>query len=192
MFAFGLLLGPAAVNAADEESLIKSPEINAEKAEVKEEGIEAKEILEKADVKKEEKKEVADESGENDDADEEAAVLYLKAQSFLENDITQKAEEEFNNIIKNYSGTWWAELSYIKLAGVEMKTERSADAIALLKEFAGKYPDSFLNEKADYSLCLAYVLNKDKKDAQESIKEFIKKYPDSKKIKDAKNLLKQL
>jgi len=186
VFALGLLFSPAAVRAAEPE--IKSPEKTAEKAEVKEEDNEAKEIPEKADLKKEEAADVDDE----DDADEDAAVLYLKAQSLLENDITRKAEDEFKTIIKNYSGTWWAELSYVKLAGIEMKSGKSASAIELLNDFSEKYKESLLKEKADYSLCIAYILNKDKKRAKKTIKGFIKEYPNSKKMKEVKKLLKEL
>jgi len=190
-FAFGLLFSPAAVRAAEPE--IKSPEKTAEKAEVKEDEKEKEDVPEKADLEKDEV--------DDYDADEDAAILYLKAQSLLENEITRKAEDEFKTIIKNYSLTWWAELSCVKLAGIEMKSGRNASAIELLNDFSEKYPQSFLKEKADYSLCIekadyslciAYILNKDKKRAKKTIKGFIKKYPDSKKIKEVKKLLKEL
>ena len=129
---------------------------------------------------------------ENETGEDDAAVSFLKAQSMLENEIVQKAEEEFESVIKKYPATWWAEVSYVKLAGIEMKTGRSAAAVELLKDFSEKYQESLLMEKADFSLCLAYVLHKDKKEAKESIDKFIKKYPDSKKIDEVKKLLKEL
>ncbi len=193
VFALGLLFSPAAVRAAEPE--IKSPEKTAEKVEVKEDEKEKAEIPKKADLQKEAEADVNDavnDDDDADDADEDAAVLYLKAQSLLENDIVQKAEDEFKTIIKNYSGTWWAELSYVKLAGIEMKSGKSASAIELLNDFSEKYKESLLKEKADYSLCIAYILNKDKKRAKKTIKRFIKKYPDSKKMKEVKKLLKEL
>ncbi|PKN00643.1 MAG: hypothetical protein CVU78_00280 [Elusimicrobia bacterium HGW-Elusimicrobia-2] len=189
VFAVCLFFSAAAVKAEEPESVIKSPENTAEKAEVKEDGKGTEKITEKADLKEAED---GDEAGEEDDADEDAAILYLKAQSLLENEITQKAEDEFKAIIKNYSLTWWAELSYVRLAGIEMKSGRNASAIELLNDFSGKYPESSLKEKADYSLCIAYILNKDKDSAKKATEGFIKKYPDSKKIKEVKKLLKEL
>ncbi|MBA3052055.1 MAG: tetratricopeptide repeat protein [Candidatus Omnitrophota bacterium] len=187
VFAVCLFFSAAAVKAEEPESVIKSPEKTAEKSEVKEDEKETGNIAEKAGLKEEE-----DEADDDDDADEDAAILYLKAQSLLENEITQKAEDEFKAIIKNYSLTWWAELSYVRLAGIEMKSGRNASAIELLNDFSGKYPESSLKEKADYSLCIAYVLNKDKESAKKTAQGFIKKYPDSKKIKEVKKLLKEL
>lgn len=189
VFAVCLFFSAAAVKAEELESVIKSPEKTAEKSEVKEDEKETGNIAEKADLKEEEDDDDAD---DEDDADEDAAILYLKAQSLLENEITQKAEDEFKAIIQNYSLTWWAELSYVRLAGIEMKSGRNASAIELLNDFSGKYPESSLKEKADYSLCIAYVLNKDKESAKKTAQGFIKKYPDSKKIKEIKKLLKEL
>jgi len=121
----------------------------------------------------------------------EAAAAYLKAASYAENNLTDAAEKAFGEVAKKYSGTWWAEISCVKLAKMKLKAGKNEEGIKLLEDFSVKYPESLLAEKADFNLSVAYVLNKDKEKAVEQLEKFIADYPSGANISEAKKLLKK-
>lgn len=122
----------------------------------------------------------------------EAAAAYLKAASYAENNLPEAAEKAFGEIIEKYPGTWWAEISCVKLSKMKLKAGKNEEGIKLLEDFSARYPGSLLAEKSEFNLCVAYVLNKDDEKAAERLEKFIAGYPSSENFAEAKKLLKKV
>ena len=126
-------------------------------------------------------------------ADEcEAAAAYLKASSYAENNLTVAAEKGFGEITEKYPGSWWAEISCLKLSKMKLKAGKNEEGIKLLEDFSAKFPGSLLAEKAEFNLCVAFVLNKDEEKAEARLEKFIADYPSSENFAEAKKLLKKI
>ena len=122
----------------------------------------------------------------------EAAAAYLKSASYAENNLTAAAEKALGEIIEKYPDSWWAEISCVKLSKMKLKAGKNEEGIKLLEDFSVKYKGSLLAEKAEFNLCVAYVLNKNEEKAAERLEKFIVDYPSSENFAEARKLLKKV
>ena len=125
-------------------------------------------------------------------SNESAMELYLKAVTCAENELKEEAIKIYSEILNSHKGTWWAELSALKLASVNLKSGSRDEGVKLLEGFITDYPESLLLEKARLNLCTAYVIVKENEKAKEALKAFIDSYPKSPYLDEAKKLLNQI